>query len=129
MGGKKPLLQLTFPTIGLLMESKREVPGPLTEEVLGLLAEDVYTPWEVAAQVPAGRPELEQAIGSLLQAGLAEWFMRTDDSAKPVAWSELRLPEPDLADGRTWALPALGERQILLGITDAGDEAYFWFPG
>jgi hypothetical protein len=100
-----------------------------SREMLSLVTEDFYSPWEIAIQVPVGRPGLERVIGSLLQAGFAEWFMRTDDSAVAVAWSKLSSPTPDLADDRTWRAADLSEQQILLGITDAGREAYYGVNG
>ncbi|MFY9888596.1 MAG: hypothetical protein WAK71_09835 [Streptosporangiaceae bacterium] len=97
----------------------------IEREVLSLLAEDYYSPWEIAIQVPVRRQDLGRVIARLIQAGLAEWFARSEDSAPAIAWSDLSLPTPDLADDQTWEAAALRERQILVGITDAGKKAYY----
>jgi hypothetical protein len=93
-------------------------------EILSLLTEDLYSPWEIAVQVPADRNELQRTIDQLLANGLAEWFRREDDRALAVAWPE-QLPTPNLGADDTWAAADLTEPQILLGITDEGAEVYY----
>jgi len=96
-----------------------------TYEVLSLLTEDLFGPWEIAIQVPVERKQLKQAIEALLRGGLAEWFTRDDDSAPAVALSQTAVGEPDLTDEQAWSPPALTSRQWLLGATPAGEEVYF----
>jgi hypothetical protein len=89
------------------------------------LTEDFYSPWEIAVQVPVGRKRLAPAIEYLLGEGFAEWFVRSDDSAPAVAFSEQALPVPDLADDATWTAADLASRQLLLGVTSAGKGTYY----
>jgi hypothetical protein len=93
-------------------------------EVLSLLTEDFYSPWEIAIQVAVGRGDLEQVIRRLLADGFAEWFRRDDDSAPAVHWPS-EVAEPDLPASQTWEAAGLADPQILLGITDAGTSAYY----
>ncbi len=96
-----------------------------SREVLSLLTEDFYSPWEIAVQVPVARQLLASAIEDLVGQGLAEWFIRSNDSAPAVALSQLASAPPDLADDATWMAADLGSRQLLLGVTSAGKEAYY----
>ena len=99
--------------------------GGVEQEILGLLTEDLYGPWELAIQVPVARPVLIDAIHRLIDQHLAEWFVRASDSASGVTVSESGDRAPQLTEESTWAAPPLESRQFLLGITEAGRSAYF----
>jgi hypothetical protein len=99
-----------------------------SQEVLSLLTEDFYSPWEIAIQVPIGRDELGRVIDRLLADGLAEWFRRDSDSASAVPWPS-QLVKPDLSSEQTWEAADLADPQILLGITDKGSGVYYRRPG
>jgi len=96
-----------------------------TREVLSLLTEDLYSPWEIALWVPVGRETLAQVIAGMIRQGLAEWFFRAHDSAPAVGWTTVGAPPPDLGDDATWTAADLASPQLLLGITDAGKTAYY----
>jgi hypothetical protein len=96
-----------------------------TDEVLSLLTEDYYGLWEIAVQVPVDREVLIAAICTLVDQGLAEWFVRHDDSAEAVRLAETDAVAPNLTDEGAWSAPLLEERQFLLGPTEAGKRAYF----
>jgi hypothetical protein len=94
-------------------------------EVLSLLTEDLYNPHEIALWVPVGRRELARILDQLLREGLAEWYIRDNDSAPAVPLSELQVPIPDLADDETWIVTDLRSRQLLLGATRKGETEYY----
>lgn len=94
-------------------------------EVLGLLVEDYYGPWEIAIQVPADRQVLARTLGRLIDDGLVEWYVRESDSASAVPMTQTRIHDPELADDATWEAPALTARSFLLGPTQVGEDLYF----
>jgi hypothetical protein len=94
-------------------------------KVLSLLTEDLYNPHEIALWVPVGRRELSHLIDQLLREGLAEWYIRDNDSAPAVPLPELQVSVPDLADDETWMVTDLRSRQLLLGATPKGETAYY----
>lgn len=96
-----------------------------TREVLSLLVEDFYSPWEIAVQVPVGRELLTRVIERLIEEGLAMWYVRVSDSAPAVALAELPMPTPDLADDATWVAAELESQQLLIGVTPDGEAAYY----
>ncbi|MDQ1748701.1 MAG: hypothetical protein QOD07_2964 [Frankiaceae bacterium] len=98
---------------------------PVEQEVLSLLTEDYYGPWEIAVQVPVERGRIISAIENLLNGGLVEWFGRPDDSAAAVRLRQVGGIAPDLSDDAAWTAPSPNSPQLLLGITDEGKRAYF----
>ncbi|MHB1597235.1 MAG: hypothetical protein ACYCO9_23115 [Streptosporangiaceae bacterium] len=96
-----------------------------TREVLSLLVEDFYSPWEIAVQVPVGRETLARVIECLIEEGLAMWYVRASDSAPAIALAELPMQTPDLADEATWVAADLESRQLLIGVTPDGEAAYY----
>jgi hypothetical protein len=103
---------------GFLMDATKR-------EILGLLVEDFYSPWEIALQVPVGRGVLTRTIARLLADGLAAWYARVSDSALAVAVAELPTSVPDLGDDATWVAADLDAPQLLIGITPEGEVAYY----
>lgn len=87
-------------------------------EILDLLTEDWYAPWELLVQVEKSHDEILAGLDSLLEAGAVEWFAR-DGIRAPVKIIEAsKLPA--LSSDLTWQPMGDDERQVLVGITPSG---------
>ena len=93
-------------------------------EILGLLVEDYYELWEVHVQVPVERDLLVSAITGLLRGDRATWVFREHDSAIAVPL-HAGLAVPDLQAEASWRPTPLECSRVLLGVTGAGEAAYF----
>jgi len=74
-------------------------------EVLSLVTEDYYGPWELAVQVPVGRDRLVRAIEGLMGSGLVTWFSRSSDTAEAVHVRRHTPEPPELTDDSLWRAP------------------------
>jgi hypothetical protein len=88
-----------------------------TRNVLDLLTEDLYSLYEIGVQVPVGRHLLQTTIEEMLREGLAEWYVRANDSAPATALSQTGLSAPSLDDQDSWEPPQSESQQCLLGAT------------
>ena len=91
-------------------------------EVLDLLVEDLYAPWEIRVQVDAPFGEIATVLQALIDAGEARWFARENDAAEAVEVESAR--GPSLGSDLTWEVPSIGQVIYLVGITESGLASY-----
>ncbi len=113
----------------LVGDARQDIPNliaaVLEKELLSLLTEDYYGLWEAEIHLPVGRQRLRETIVSVLEQKLAEWFVRSHDTADAVALSQMQENPPDLEDPTAWSVPGLNDTQFLLAATRAGENAYY----
>lgn len=92
--------------------------------ILDLLFEDYYAPWELEVQL-AARSVLIPAIEELAGKGLVEWYFRNRDlgTSETLPWSQLAVPAPQLSEPYAWEGSPPESPQILLGLTAKGESA------
>ena len=97
---------------------------PIEEQILSLLAEDVYNLWELRIQLGVDQEALAGALAMLFSRAEIRWYVRdTDASEALIVDSEGRCPS--LADMALWKVPILNQQQFLVGLTDAGASRYY----
>jgi hypothetical protein len=89
----------------------------LRYEIVELLAEDLYAPWELRAHIPTHWHWLNGTLTELIEQGHVEWCSRDNDGIlRPLPLSE----RPSLASDSTWEVPQAQQHAILLGLSPTG---------
>jgi len=91
-------------------------------EILDLLTEDDYGPWEVLVQVEHSRAEIVGELEKLIARRAVEWALRDGYNGATRTLSENERPSL-LSDG-TWVASEFEDPQLLMRITDLGLEEH-----
>jgi hypothetical protein len=91
-------------------------------EILDLLTEDNYGPWELLIQVEHPRDVVTAELEILLRVGAVEWMSR--DGFRGETRAATPAEYPSIHAEATWVPSELEENQLLVGITEIGMNEY-----